>query len=59
MIGTPKGKKVQIAAYLSAEQAGILKRLCDITRVPLQTYMGEAVDDLLKKYATTLRKGKP
>jgi hypothetical protein len=34
-----------------------LKRLSEVTRVPQSVYLREALDDLLKKYATTLRKG--
>jgi len=33
-----------------------LKRLSETTRVPQAVYLREALDDLLKKYAATLRK---
>ena len=56
MIGSTKGDQVQIAAYISPEKADQLKRLCEATRIPLAVYMREAIDDLLKKYAATLRK---
>ena len=41
-----------------AVRAGLryLKRLYDITRVPRAVYLREALDDLLKKYPSTLRK---
>jgi Ribbon-helix-helix domain len=56
MIGSVKGKQVQICTYFSPDVAQQMKRLCEVTRVPLAVYMREAVDDLLKKYAATLRK---
>jgi Ribbon-helix-helix domain len=33
-----------------------LKRLCAATRVSQAAYLREALEDLLKKYAATLRK---
>ena len=43
-------KKVQTLALLEPEQHKKLKKLSANTRVPMQVYMREAVDDLLKKY---------
>ena len=44
-------KKVQMLALLEPEQHKKLKKLSANTRVPMQAYMREAVDDLLKKQA--------
>lgn len=56
MVSKPKGSQVQVMGYFSPETAKQLKRLSDITRVPQAAYLREALDDLLKKYAATLRK---
>jgi predicted DNA-binding protein len=40
----------QIACYVKPEKHTALKALSDRTRVPMQTYMREAIDDLLAKY---------
>lgn len=47
----------QIACYVTPEQAQALKDLSSHTRVPMQVYLREAVDDLLKKYAPKGAKG--
>lgn len=56
MISKDKGKQMQVTSYYDPEQIGQLKRLSEITRVPQAAYLREALDDLLKKYAATLRK---
>jgi hypothetical protein len=56
MVGNAKGKQIQLAGYYSPESVTQLRRLSDITRVPQAAYLREALDDLLKKYAGTLRK---
>ena len=58
MVSKPKGKQVQVMGYFSPEAVKELKRLSVATRVPQAAYLREALDDLLKKYAATLRKVK-
>ena len=58
MVSKPKGSQKQVIAYFSHESAAQLRKLSDITRVPQAAYLREALDDLLKKYAATLRKAK-
>lgn len=50
MVGSKKGKQVQICSYYPPEMADQLKQLSESTRVPLATYLREAAEDLLKKY---------
>lgn len=50
MVGSKKGKQVQICSYYPPEMADQLKQLSEGTRVPLATYLREAAEDLLKKY---------
>ena len=50
------GNQAKLMGYYSAEAVEQLKKLSDITRVPQAVYLREALDDLLKKYAATLRK---
>lgn len=50
------GNQVKLASYYPPEGVEQLKRLSDITRVPQAAYLREALEDLLKKYAATLRK---
>lgn len=50
MVGSKKGKQVQICSYYPPEMADQLKELSERTRVPLATYLREAAEDLLKKY---------
>lgn len=50
------GNQVKLASYYPPEMVEHLKRLSDITRIPQAAYLREALDDLLKKYAGTLRK---
>jgi hypothetical protein len=51
---TVKFKK-QIACYVTPGQHAQLQRLSKETRVPMQAYLREAVDLLLKKYRKRAR----
>lgn len=55
------GKQIKMVSYYSPEAAEHLTKLSETTRVPKAEYLREALDDLLKKYASTLRAptGKP
>lgn len=55
MVGSQKGKQVQICSYYPPETAARLKKLAEKTRVPLATYLREAADDLLAKHAEALQ----
>jgi hypothetical protein len=50
------GNQVKLASYYQPETVEQLKRLSEGTRIPQAVYLREALDDLLKKYAATLRK---
>jgi predicted DNA-binding protein len=50
------GKQIRVISYYSPDAFEQLKRLSAATRVPQAVYLREALDDLLKKYAATLRK---
>lgn len=54
MVGSKKGNQVQICSYYPPELAAQLKKLSEKTRVPLATYLREAAEDLLLKYAEAL-----
>ena len=58
MISKSKGNQTQITSYYDIDAVRQLKRLSETTRVPMAAYLREAVDDLLKKYAATLRKAR-
>jgi predicted DNA-binding protein len=58
MISKSKGIQVQISSYFEPEAVRSLKALSQTTRVPQAVYLREALNDLLKKYATTLKKAK-
>ena len=49
-------KKVALPLYIELEQRDALKLLSESTRVPQQVYLREAIDDLLNKYATEIRR---
>ena len=51
-----KGNRVHADLYLDPEKHRELQKLSKATRVPMAAYLREAVDDLLRKYAATLRK---
>ena len=44
-------KKVQVPIYMEPKQYAQLKKLSEKTRVPMQVYLREGVDMILKKYA--------
>jgi predicted DNA-binding protein len=56
VISNAKGKQAQITSYYDPAAAEKLKALSKATRIPQSAYLREALDDLLKKYAGTLRK---
>jgi predicted DNA-binding protein len=58
MISKAKGNQTAITGYYDPDAAQRLKALVETTRVPQAVYLREALDDLLKKYAATLRKAK-
>lgn len=58
MISKSKGNQVSVTGYYEPDAVQQLKKLSETTRVPQAAYLREALDDLLKKYAATLRKGK-
>jgi predicted DNA-binding protein len=58
MVSNSKGKRTPITSYYEPVAAEQLKRLSEATRIPQAVYLREALDDLLKKYAATLRKAK-
>lgn len=51
-------KREKLALYLDADQITNLRKLSEITRVPVSVYIREAIDDLLKKYAKMLKRPK-
>jgi hypothetical protein len=56
MVSRSKGKQRQVTSYYELDAAIQLRKLSEITRIPQASYLREALDDLLKKYAATLRK---
>jgi hypothetical protein len=56
MAGNDKGRQTQLAGYYDPKVVERLRELSKATRVPQSAYLREALDDLLKKYAGTLRK---
>jgi len=58
MVSKPKGTQTPITSYYNPAAVKQLKALSDSTRVPQAAYLREALDDLLRKYATTLNKAK-
>lgn len=59
MVTKSKGNQTQMAGYYSADSVAQLRKLSDLTRVPQSAYLREALDDLLAKYASVLRKAGP
>jgi len=45
-----------IPAYLEPDQKKKLGLLSEVTRVPMTVYIREAIDDLLQKYASAIRR---
>jgi predicted DNA-binding protein len=56
MISRAKGKQAQVTSYYDPDAVQRLKTLSEATRVPQAAYLREALDDLLKKYVSALRK---
>ena len=52
------GNRVKLMGYYTPEAVAQLQKLSEVTRVPQAAYLREALEDLLKKYAGTLRKVK-
>jgi hypothetical protein len=52
------GNQLKLASYYPPNMVEQLKKLSDVTRIPQAEFLREALDDLLKKYAATLRKAK-
>lgn len=52
------GKQVKIVSYYTPEAIEQLNRLATVTRITKAVLLREALDDLLKKYAGTLRKAR-
>ena len=50
MVGVRKGNQVQICSSYPPELVVRFERLIERTRVPLATYMREALEDLVKKH---------
>jgi len=50
------GKQVKIVSYYTPEAIEQLNRLSAVTRITKAVLLREALDELLKKYASTLRK---
>jgi hypothetical protein len=50
------GRQIKVVSYYSPEAFEQLQRLAAVTRVTQSVYLREALDDLLRKYAGTLRK---
>ena len=58
MVSKSKGNQAAITSYYDPGAVQRLKALSELTRVPQSVYLREALDDLLRKYASALRKGK-
>jgi predicted DNA-binding protein len=58
VVSKSKGKQVQLAGYYDPEAVKRLRTLSDATRVPQSAYLREALEDLLRKYASALRKAR-
>lgn len=56
MVSKSKGNQVQMAGYYPPEDVKQLRALSEATRVPQSAYLREALQDLLRKYASALRK---
>jgi len=50
------GKQIRVVSYFAPEAAEKLRLLSATTRVTQAVYLREAIDDLLRKYAATIRK---
>jgi predicted DNA-binding protein len=52
------GKQIRIVSYYTPDAVEKLDRLSDATRITKAVLLREALEDLLNKYAATLRKAK-
>jgi predicted DNA-binding protein len=55
-MATMKGKRILASLYIDPPVHRDLKRLSKATDIPVAVYLREAVDDLLRKHATQLRR---
>jgi predicted DNA-binding protein len=55
-MASQKGRQAQASIYLSAETLERLQQLSKRSRIPMATYLREAVEDLLKKYEEPKKK---
>lgn len=51
------GKQIKVVSYYTPEAIEQLNRLATVTRITKAVLLREALDDLLRKHAGTLRKG--
>lgn len=51
-----RGRRKVFPVYLDPPQLAALKRLSEVTRVPMAAYLREAVDMMLQKYAKELKR---
>lgn len=51
------GKQIRIPSYYPPEDLERLEQLVKLTRISRAEYLREALQDLLKKHANTLRSG--
>ena len=49
------GRRMMMVMYLDPAPRDALRKLSEVTRIPVAVYVREAIDDLLKKYARDLR----
>jgi predicted DNA-binding protein len=56
VVSKTKGNQTQVTSYYDPRAVKQLQALSDATRIPKATYLREALEDLLKKYASALRK---
>ena len=57
MVSKSKGKQTPMSGYY-AMAAAKLYSLCEYTGIPKSVYLREALDDLLRKYASARRKSR-
>ena len=56
MAAAKHGSRVKLMGYYAPETVERLQKLSEVSRIPQAVYLREALEDLLKKYAGTLRK---
>lgn len=52
-------RNIVINMHLTPEQKKVLDKLAELTRIPRAVLVREAIDDLLRKHAKTLKGAKP